>query len=171
MAKKCVIDIETEDLDPKTGRIICIGAVDTDSDKPIVFYDENEKQMLKDFLEYFHSKGFAEIIGYNILFDIRYIFARCLKYNINSNGFFHANYTDLMSTMKSVKNRWSMNRPGKLDEWSEFLFGSGKFPLSGSVKEKYEKGKISEIIEYNKRDVKITFMLWKRVQKVLYDGS
>ena len=167
MNKKCVLDIETEDLDPKTGRIICIGVKDVNSEKPIVFHDENEKQMLTDFLDYFHRKEFKEIIGYNILFDIRFIFGRCLKYDLTSNGFFSAKHTDLMHIMKSVKPVWSMNRPGTLNEWSEFLFGSGKYPLSESVKEKFEKGKLSEIIEYNKRDVKITYRLWERIQKVL----
>ena len=171
MNKKCIIDIETESLDPKEGRIICIGVKDVDSAKPIVFHDENEKQLLEDFLEYFHNKCFNEIIGYNILFDIRFIFARCLKYDLTSNGFFNAKHTDLMHIMKSVKPVWSMNKPGTLDEWSEFLFGAGKYPLSESVKEKFERGKISEIIEYNKRDVEITHLLWKRIQQVLNNGS
>ncbi|MFQ6020918.1 MAG: hypothetical protein ACE5J4_02780, partial [Candidatus Aenigmatarchaeota archaeon] len=106
------------------------------------------------------------IIGYNILFDIRFIFARCLKYNIISNGFFHANYIDLMHIMKSVKKVWSTNKPGTLNEWAEFLFGAGKYPLPDSISKLFEKGYISQIIEYNKRDLKITYMLWKRIQKV-----
>jgi len=170
MSKRCVLDIETEDLDPKVGRIICIGVKDVESDKPIVFHDESEKQLLEDFLDYFHHKGFNEIIGYNILFDIRYIFARCLKYGLTSNGFFNSNHIDLMHIMKSVKKVYSINKAGTLNEWSEFLFGAGKFPLSESIKEKFKKGKISEIIEYNKRDVEITYLLWKRVQQVLNNG-
>lgn len=171
MTKRCVLDIETESLDPKEGRIICIGIKDIDSDKSIVFHHEDEKQLLKDFLEYFHYKGFDEIIGYNILFDIRFIFGKCLKYGLTSNSFFSTKHTDLMHIMKSVKPVWSMNKPGTLNEWSEFLFGAGKFPLSESVKEKFEKGKISEIIEYNKRDVELTCLLWKRIQKVFDNGN
>jgi len=171
MNKKCVLDIETESLDPKEGRIICIGTRDIESSKTIVFYDENEKQMIKDFLEYFHDKGFNEVIGYNILFDIRYIFARCLKYNLFSNGFFKTFYTDLMNIMKSVKNVYSMNKPGTLNEWTEFLFGAGKVPLPDSICNMFEQGKISEIIEYNKRDLEITQMLWERVEKVLNNGN
>lgn len=170
MDKKCVIDIETESLDPKEGRIICIGVKEIGGGRSVVFYDENEEQMLRDFLDYFHNRGFNEIVGYNILFDIRYVFARCLKHDLPSNGFFKASYTDLMHIMKSVKNAWSMNKPGKLGEWSEFLFGSGKIPLSENIREKFERGKIGEIIEYNKRDLEITFMLWERIQKVLGNG-
>ncbi len=165
--KSCIVDIEVENKDPKFGRIICIGVKDIETGKTLVFFDENEKTMIEDFLEYFHKHGFNEIIGYNILFDIRFIFVRCLKYGIASNGFFSAKHTDLMEFMKSVNKGRVWIKPGTLNEWAEFLFGSGKYPLSESVKEKFWKGKISEIIEYNKRDLELTYLLWKRIKKVL----
>jgi len=171
MNGKAVIDIETESLDPKEGRIICIGIKDVNNGKTTVFHHDNEKEMLRAFLDYFSNKGFNEIIGYNILFDIRFIFAKCLKYNLPANGFFSSDITDLMWIMKSVRKIYSYNRPGKLDEWAEFLFGAGKYPLPESVPKLFEKGKISQIIEYNKRDVKITFELWKRIQKVFSNGN
>lgn len=165
--KKCIIDIETESLDPKEGRIICIGTKDIDSGKTVVFHDDDERQMLEDFLDYCHRKQFGEIIGYNVLFDFRFIFARCLKFSIRTNGFFKSVVTDLMATMKSVRNIYSLNKPGTLNEWTEFLFGTGKVPLPDSICNMFEQGKLSQIIEYNKRDIEITFMLWKRVQEVL----
>lgn len=171
MSEKCILDIETEDLDPKLGRIICIGVRDAETGKDIVFYDENEKQMLKDFLCYFNEKEFLEVIGYNVLFDVRFLFSKCLKYNLSANGFFHSNFNDLMWTMKSVVKRYSWNPPGKLDEWAEFLFGVGKYPLPDSVQKIFENGGISQIIEYNKRDLEITHMLWKRIEKVFSNGE
>lgn len=164
---RCVIDIETTGLHPTEGRIICIGCKDIRTGRIIVFYDEDERQMLIDFLDYFHKSGFKEIIGYNVLFDIRFIFGRCLKYDLESNGFFKARHTDLMQIMKSVKPVWSMNRPGTLDEWTEFVFGSGKIKLPDSVSDLFEQGKITQIMEYNKRDVEITSKLWDRVRRVL----
>jgi DNA polymerase elongation subunit (family B) len=171
MTKKCVLDIETENLDPKVGRIICVGIMDTEVGRPITFHDENEKQMLIDFLDYFHRKEFREIIGYNVLFDIRFIFGRCLRYGLTSNGFFSAKHTDLMHIMKSVKPVWSMNKPGTLDEWTEFLFGAGKIRLPDNISNLFEQGKIGQIIQYNKRDVEITYRLWERIQKVLNNGN
>lgn len=165
--KKCVIDIETTDLHPTQGRIICIGCKDVDSGRTIVFYDDDEQQMLADFLDYFHKKNFEEIIGYNVFFDIRFIFGRCMKYELETNGFFSSKYTDLMQIMKSVKPMWSMNRPGTLDEWTEFLFGSGKMRMPDSVCELYKQGKISDIMKYNERDVEITCQLWERIVRVL----
>lgn len=169
VANRCVIDIETEDLHPTQGRIVCIGIMDVKIGTTIVFFDEDEEQMLRDFVEYYYRRGFDEIIGYNVLFDIRYIFARLLKYEINSKGLFRSTYTDLMGIMKSVKNIWSMNRPGTLQEWSEFLFGdgNGKVKLSSSVADMYRAGMIDEITEYNKRDIELTYNIWKKVQHVM----
>ena len=169
--KACVLDIEVENKDPKFGRIICIGVKDVNEGKVLVFFDENEKVMLEDFLDFFHRAGYRIVIGYNVLFDIRFIFIRCLKYGIVSNGFFSAKVIDLMEYMKSVNKGNTWNKPGTLNEWGEFLFGIGKYPLSESIRKKFWKGKISEIIEYNKRDLELTYMLWKRIQKVLsYEG-
>lgn len=169
--KGCILDIEVENKDPKYGRVICIGVKDIQTDNIIIFHDDNEKVMLEDFLDFFCKNKFQKIIGYNILFDIRFIFIRCLKYGIVSNGFFSSKIVDLMEYMKSVNKGNFWNKPGTLNEWAEFLFGTGKYPLSESIRKKYWKGKISEIIEYNKRDLELTYMLWKRIRKVLGNGS
>jgi len=167
MDSKCVLDIETEDLDPKEGRIICIGIKDVETGKIIVFYHENEKEMLKAFLEYCKRRNFTEIIGYNVLFDIRFIFAKCLRYGLPANGFFSAAFTDLMSIMRSVRRIYCYNKPGTLQEWVEFIFDDGKMPLSDSIGKLYQKGRITDILNYNKRDVELTYRLWERVRKVL----
>lgn len=168
--KRCVIDIETEGLSPIDGRIICIGIKDVDNGSVIVFFDNDEKRMLIDFFDFFSKKCFREIIGYNVLFDIRFIFARALKYDLDAQGFFNCDFNDLMSIMKSVKNVWSLNRPHTLDEWSQLVFGNGngKIELKMSVAELFRNGLIDKIIEYNKHDVELTCNLWKRVEKILW---
>ena len=167
ICKKCVIDIETTDLDPKIGRVICIGIKDIFSDEVRVFHNRNEKTMIEEFLNYFHEKDFKEVIGYNVLFDIRFIFAKCLKYNIYSNGFFKSSYPDLMLTMKSVRNVYSFNKPGTLGEWSEYLFGESKLETGKGVPELFANNEIQRILDYNKKDVELTFQLWKRVHEVM----
>jgi DNA polymerase elongation subunit (family B) len=166
--RKCIIDIETEDLDPTVGRIVCIGVKDVDTEKTVVFFDEeSEENMLKNFLEYFHKKMFDEIIGFNVMFDIRFIFSKCLKYNLPANGLFKSRYTDLMHVVKSVKPIWSLNRPGTLEEWSQFLFNQGKIPLPASIAELFKSRRIHEIVKYNEWDVELTYKLWKRVDEIL----
>jgi DNA polymerase elongation subunit (family B) len=167
MNNKCIIDIETEDLEPTQGRIVCIGIKDCQTRKTTVFYHDDEEKMLKVFMEYYKRRVFTEIIGYNVLFDIRFIFAKCLKYGLSANGFFSATFTDLMSIMRSVRRIYCYNKPGTLEEWVEFVFDDGKMPLSDSVGKLYEKGRITDILNYNKRDVELTYRLWERVQKVL----
>lgn len=169
--KKCVIDIETTALHPTEGRIICMGIMDVDTGETVVFQREDEAWMIIDFLNYFRKKQFEEIIGYNVVFDIRFIFGRCLKHGLMAPWFFSSRYNDLMHTMKSVKPIWSMNRPGTLGQWTEFLFGDdGKMKLDEDVLTMYNNGDIEKIVEYNRVDVEVTYKLWKSVNKVIYYG-
>lgn len=167
--KKCVLDIETESYFPTDGRIICIGIKEIDSGEVKEFYDKSEEILLTKFLRYFNKKKFKEIIGYNIHFDARFIFAKCLKYRIHGGAFFSAFYTDLMMILKSVKRVYNFNRPGTLDEWARFLLGKGKLLNNASIPALYRQGRIAEILEYNRNDVEITYELWRRITFVL-DG-
>lgn len=164
--RKCILDIETESSFPTDGRIICIGIKETCSGEIREFYDRNEEIMLRRFIAYFKHKNFGEIIGFNILYDIRFIFAKCLKYEIPASRFFSVFYTDLMMILKSVKRIYNFNKPGTLNEWSYFLFGKCKISKSASVSSLYHQGKITEIIEYNKNDLELTYKLWKRINQV-----
>jgi hypothetical protein len=71
-----------------------------------------------------------------------------------------------MTIMKSVRRIYCYNKPGTLEEWVEFIFDDGKMPLSDSVSKLYEKGRLTDILNYNKQDVELTYRLWERVQKV-----
>ena len=167
MERKLILDIEAENGDPKTGRILCIGTLDVSRYKIIVFTDEIEKYMIERFVRYFKYHKFDEIIGYNLPYDMRYIFAKCLKYGIESGILFKAKETDLMRIMKSVNGTPSFNRPGKLGEWAEYLFGMGKLKKTCSVKQLFDERRFAEMVDYNKQDLKLTYMLWKRTELVL----
>lgn len=165
---KCTMDIETTDLNPREGELICIGIKPLNGDPKVFYNQEDEEQMLRDFLDYFHRKNFSVVIGYNLPFDMRFLFARMMKYRIPANGFFDVYWDDLMHTMKSVKKIYSMNKPGKLDEWAQFLLDEGKLPISTSPRD-FKRGDLVEIVKYNKQDLKITEAIWKRTQVVLDD--
>jgi DNA polymerase III epsilon subunit-like protein len=167
MNKKCVLDIETESLDPKTGRIICIGMLDVETKEKNVFAYLNEESMVKNFISYFNKNGFTEVIGFNVLFDVRFIFAKCLKYRISSRKFFSAKITDLMAIMKSPKYIFNLNRPGTLDEWCQFLFKMKKKLRAEEVPLIYQGGGLDEIVQYNKEDLEMTFRLWERIDYVM----
>lgn len=165
--KSCILDIETESVTPTDGRIICIGAMDADVEKVVVFHDPDEKQMLARFVGYYERNGFEEIIGFNVLFDVRFLFAKCLKYGIPARRLFSSKFTDLMMTLKSVRNIYNFNRPGTLNEWVSFLFNEVKSLDASTVPLLYSQGKIQDVIEYNKKDVELTHRLWKRIRLVL----
>mgnify|MGYP001118584100 CR=1 FL=1 len=165
--RKIVLDIETTDLHPANGQLICIGVKETDTGITRVFFDRNERLMVQRFIDFFNKGDFQEVIGYNLFFDTRFIFGKCLRYNIPMGSFYRARYNDLMQTVKSVKNRYSTNRPGSLNSWVKFIFGKSKTLKNASVPHLFHEGKISDIVAYNKMDVTLTHMLWKRVNLVL----
>lgn len=167
--KKCILDIETTSFIPwDDGRIICIGIKDTKSGETMVFHDENEKILLIRFLQYFKEMNYEEIVGFNIGFDARYIFIRCLRHKIPASGFFAANFVDLMEILHKFKRAYTFDRPGTLDEWARFLLGKGKLLNSNSIPVLFRQGSIAEIIAYNKNDLELTFELWKRIMLVLH---
>lgn len=165
--KRCVLDLETEDLDPKIGRIICIGIMDIETREIQTFAYENEEMMVRNLISYFNKMEFTEIIGFNVMFDIRFIFAKCLKYRISARKFFSAKITDLMTIVKSTKHMYSLNRAGTLDEWCNFLFRKRKLYKAEEIPLLYQGGALDEIIQYNKNDVEMTFRLWERIDYVM----
>jgi DNA polymerase III epsilon subunit-like protein len=165
--KKCVVDVETTGFDPWTGRIICIGIMDVDTEQVEIFYDSYEEALLLKFFSYFEKNGYQEVIGYNLGFDFRWLLGRALFYKIPSaNAFYNAKSTDVMQLLRGTKRYFKFDRAGTLDEWSRFLLGKGKLLKSGSIPALYRAGKISEIIAYNKQDLSLTcelYQLWNDV--------
>jgi DNA polymerase III epsilon subunit-like protein len=166
--KSCVLDIETTGLEPWNERVVCIGVRGVmDSDKTEVFFCEDEKQLLERFLAFFRRGGFTEIIGYNLNFDVRFIFGRCLVHEISAPYFFNCAFTDTMDNVRAVRKMYSYNKPGKLDDWLQCIFGIGKLEKGDAIKDMFERRKFTRIINYNKNDVEMTFRLWKRIGFVL----
>jgi hypothetical protein len=165
--ERCVIDIETTSLIPTEGRIVCVGAMNAGTGEFRSFCDEDERKLVSYFLKYYKGNGFGEVIGYNVLFDIRYIFAKCLRYELPAREFLMSSYTDVMMTLKSVRNIYNFNKPGTLDEWASFVLGNGKLKLSDDVKTLYGQGRTDEIVRYNRQDVEVTRELWRRTRQVL----
>lgn len=164
---KCILDIETTSFQPWSGRIICIGVKDISSGEIQVFYDENEESLLLQFFRHINKKQYSEIIGYNIAFDMRFIFARCLLYKLPTNGFFNKTQTDLMMILKNVRKSYNFNQPGTLDDWAKALLGKKKLFDNTKVPELYSQGRIMDLIEYNQNDLELTYELWKRIKIVL----
>jgi len=163
----CILDIEATSFHPWSGRIICIGIKDTCNGDVQVFYDEDEESLLMQFFKHVNKKQYDEIIGYNLAFDMRFIFARCLLYKIQAYGFFDTVQTDLMMILKNVKKGYNYNQPGTLDDWATALLGKRKLFDNTRVPELYDQDRIRDLIEYNQNDLELTYELWERTEIVL----
>jgi DNA polymerase elongation subunit (family B) len=165
--KKCILDIETTDFFPWSGRIICIGIKDTDTGAIQIFQDAHEETLIMQFLKYFNKQDYSEIIGFNLPYDLRYIFAKCLQYKLPSHDFFSKQQKDLMMILKNVKGGYNFNKPGTLGDWSKTLLGKKKLFDNLQVPGLYREGRINDIIKYNRNDLELTYELWKRIVFVL----
>lgn len=170
--KRCIIDVETNNYLPwNDSTIICIGIMNLTNLTKHVFCNENESELVTSFIRYFNSRNFTEIIGYNIAFDLRFILSRCLKYQIPAKHLYYAKITDIMKIMSlSIKGE-NFNKPGKMGEWSWYLFNKKTLNKNGSVKDLFTKGEIDEIVAHNHRDLDLTYQLWNRIQRVINGGE
>jgi len=169
--RSMVLDMETTGALPWDSRIICIGAKDAAlfDQEPVVFFHEDEKVMVTDFLNWFTAGGFNEIIGYNVSFDFRFIFSRCLFYQIQAPDFFAADLYDMMNVMKQVKQAYvfGFNKTGPLEDWMQFLWNEHKAMTIEELLEAYARKEYEPILDYNRQDVEYEFTLWLLVQYVL----
>ena len=167
-----VIDIETTGVNPKNGCIICIGVKDIkNGDTVHVFHDEDEEQMLKEFLNYQSKRGFDTFVAWNDDFDFRYIWARCLKYKLPMQGFSTLYRIDLQDLAEGAKHGYTRNTRGDgeweaMDDWAEFLLGEQKVLDSSNIPELYEKGEIDRILKHCRKDVNLEAQIWQIINKL-----
>ena len=164
-----IFDVETTGIMPFDSRIICITVVDPMMpDEIITFVDENEEVMIKDFINYLNTHDHTQLVGYNVSFDYRFIFAKCMAYRIKCEKLVGMNLYDLMQVMKQVKTEYvfTLNKPGTLDQWTEYFFGE-KEPLSTEEQLKaWKEGRISDIVESSRKGVELTLLLWALIEYV-----
>jgi DNA polymerase elongation subunit (family B) len=158
-----VLDIETTGANPWDSRIICISARSIDPAAKIqTFFDLDEKAMVNEFLDWFRTNSFNQIIGYNVSFDHRFIFAKCCKYLIRCGIFADAELYDIMNVMQQVKQAYvyGFNKAGSLNDWAEFLLGAGKKMTIDELFKAWEDKRYEAIINYNRDDVELEYTLW-----------
>jgi len=161
-----------QSLDPLQGQIACIGFA-IDNKEEIVIMDSNEAVMMETFVGHLLNNmekrelEIAEWIGYNIAkFDMPFIVFRILKYlpqlaYLFPNTSKDRSIIDLMDvcTFGVYGNYVSFDKACKF-----FLNESPKGSLDGSkVFEYYNSGRLQEIAEYCKNDVKYSRFLYRHL--------
>jgi len=171
-------DIESTGLDPvgklEDGKIIdgsrvtCICTYDFEG-KERVFFDTNEKKLLKEFLEFVDENREAAWTGYNIIFfDIPFIYFRAAKHKLLKKG-------SHIHTLKWGLNKW--HNPYVIDlapifakGWKQnrkcqlilkYLNLATKTADGADAITMYEEKNYDELIKYCLNDAKVEYELYK----------
>jgi len=144
-------------LHPCTSRILVIGFKPVGKDP--VIYIGDERQVLLDAKTFLENSNPTRIITFNgVGFDIPMIRWRAAKNGIPGFG-------NLLPSSRSPRNydiyqkiRWEM--PMSLGEASMLITDNIKKTVGSAVEEMYSAGRIDDILEYNKRDLEITEILY-----------
>jgi len=166
--KDLVVNVETTGVEPYDKRIICIGVKDPETPEiePYNFFDLDEYAMINNFLAYFTAGGFNRIVGYNTIFDKRFIFAKALYYRLTCKEFALAEIYDIMDIMTKVL---SIYTPGTikgytLDNWAGFLLGMNKTMTFEQQMIAYNAQDYQSIMDYNFNNVNMTWILYELVE-------
>lgn len=138
-----------------------------------VFIFPTEKQMFKAFLEFWKTKSFDVISGWNSAdYDLPYLVNRLTKFGLEKElspikeinfdkreniykiaGISHLDY------MEHCKRRATQDKESwSLDFVAKEVLGKGKIPLAQSTNKTWEND-IEKLIEYNRNDVELLYEL------------
>jgi len=166
-----VLNVETTGLTPWDSRISDIALkIPGDPSLPVLhFIDADEETLMKEFLETWEKYRFNEIIGYNVSFDIRFLFAVALRYRLKWPLLIDVEIYDLMNTMEQVFSKYvyGNNKPGTLNEWGFYLFGE-KPPMTQAEELKaWADGDYEAVKAFNEWKVNISYNLASLIEYVI----
>ena len=171
--RELIINVETTSLLPWEGRIVAIGVLDPNALEPqaINFIQDSEEATIDEFLTFFAQSPYKVLVGYNVAFDYRFIYAVLQKYRRTLLGWTEIGLYDLMQQQEQVKDAFvpGFNKPGTLEEWSTYLFGSQPYAEQEKVFEWFEEGNTEEIINFNSDKLAKAYGLW--VLNKVVEGS
>lgn len=158
-----ILDIETTGTMPFDSQLICISIIDIrDVENVITFAGEDERQVITDFINYFEASDINQLIGYNVSFDYRFLFAKAMFYHLAAKALHDAELMDMMNVMKQVKLEFvfGFNTPGRLEQWTEYFFGIPKLLSYEDQLKLWERRELQPIIDNNQNDARVTLMLY-----------
>jgi len=171
--RELIINLETTSTVPWEGRIVVIGVLDPNALEPVAmnFINETEEATIDEFRDFFDQSPYTTIVGYNVAFDYRFIYAVLQKYRRTLASWTGLNLYDLMQQQEQVKPAFvpGYNKPGTLEEWSTYLFGSQPYAEQSQVFKWIEAGNTEEIVNFNSDKLAKAYGLW--VLNKVVDGS
>ena len=159
-----IINIETTGVKPWESRIIAIGVLDPNQLEPqaMNFIEETEEKTLDAFIQFWKSTNYTTLIGYNVSFDYRFLYALMQKYRKTVETWKETDLYDLMQQQKQVKNEFvfGFNPTGKLEEWTTYLFGTKPYAEQKQVFAWYKEKNVEEIVNFNTDKLLKAYLLW-----------
>lgn len=153
-----IFDIETTGLSPLDSRIISIGFSSPFEED--VWMDNNETKLINKFWRMFEKYDFV-IVGYNVIFDLRFMRARSLKLGVKVPK--RLKYLDLYEIWCKPEYK----QKGKLSEVLEHAgikFKRRTDAMGDSMPDLFVKGDFDEIKRHNADDINATKLLLYRMQ-------
>ncbi len=165
--RELLINIETTDVKPWEGRIYSIALQDLNVPEvePIVLVGDNEEELIRGFLDIFDFINPEKLIGFKLIFDYRYIFAKMMLFRIPNKKYKDVDLRDVKQIMDQVKEEFVYfpSKIGTLDDWGKMLLGIGKYGSQELMLRKYLEGDFEYVTQFQLRQLEIT--------KGLYDLS
>ncbi len=159
-------------LDPTTGRVVCIGVVDSETAFERAFSNSEERELLQSFWNWLEVARPALFVSFNgRRFDVPYLNIRSAIHGIEPAfpiPLGSAAHFDVREALESDDKR----RRGSLDYFCA-IFGvpSPKTEMDGSlVGQAYAEGKIEDIEHYCLADCRATLSLYHRL-RVFYGSG
>lgn len=154
------------------GNVLMIGAA-VDDGEPVVFYNEDEHQVLTSFNQYLANEIGERhnmrptFIGHNVVdFDLKFLYQRFVVNRIKPHWSFPIQPSRYAAdTVQDTMSRWAgFGGRVSLDDLAQYLGLEGKGEIDGSmVFDYYLGGHINELIEYCAHDVTLTRQAYKRL--------
>jgi len=162
--KELIINIETTGAKPWESRLICIGVLDPNSLSPeaMNFIQEKEEDTLNEFLEWLNTTEYSVLVGYNVSFDYRFLYALMQKYRKSVPRWKEMELYDLMQQQKQVKAEFvfGYNPAGKLEEWATYLLGTKPYAEQKQLYRWWKEKDVDEIVNFNSDKLMKAYYLW-----------
>jgi len=153
-------------LDPTTGRIVCVGILDSESSFERTFSHIDEKELLESFWRWLESARPTLFVSFNgRRFDVPYLNIRSAIHGIEPPYPIPLGWSSHFDVREALEGD-DKRRRGSLDYFcAAFGVPSPKMEMDGSlVGQVYAEGRIEDIERYCLADCRATLALYQRLR-------
>jgi 3'-5' exonuclease len=153
-------------LDPTTGRVVCIGVVDSETAFEQTFAHADEKELLESFWRWLETARPSLFVSFNgRRFDVPYLNIRSAIHGIEPAFPIPLGWSAHFDVREALEGD-DKRRRGSLDYFcATFGVPSPKIEMDGSlVGQAYAEGRIEDIERYCLADCKATLALYRRLK-------